>query len=328
MGSRYRSGNWVLVKSAREIAQTLDANGALDGLPFMPEMVELSGRRFRVARRAEKTCVEYSGGNYKVREFRNNDVVVLETSRCSGTDHDGCQRACTFFWKSAWLDKWMPGQMEASSDADGMAFLRSRLKAKSSPGRYYCQSTELDKATQFLPRSKVILKCLSEVFSGSRSIFEMAQMVAVPIWKFGTSWVPRQGLKGKLKKTPVGNLGLQAGELVTVRSESEIADTLDERGCNRGLKCDLGMTQYGGGQYEVRNRLDRMIAEPTGEMRSMKGTVILEGLHCICWWNHLGGCPRQDYMYWREIWLDRVSQPKGIFTESEPQMQGPAGSAG
>ena len=45
---RPRAGDWVEVKSPLEIAQTLDANGTLEGLPFMPEMVAFCGHRFRV----------------------------------------------------------------------------------------------------------------------------------------------------------------------------------------------------------------------------------------------------------------------------------------
>ncbi|HVW84082.1 MAG TPA: hypothetical protein VHB50_05360, partial [Bryobacteraceae bacterium] len=49
--SPWRNGEWVEVKSAPEIARTLDADGALDGLPFMPEMLGHCGRRYRVIRR-------------------------------------------------------------------------------------------------------------------------------------------------------------------------------------------------------------------------------------------------------------------------------------
>ena len=54
-------------------------------------------------------------------------------------------------------------------------------------------------------------------------------------------------------------------------------------------------------------RLDRMIAECTGQMRKVPGTVMLEGLDCDCR-NHVGGCPRGDLMYWRETWLERVDE--------------------
>ena len=57
----FRKGQLVEVLTAPEIAVTLDADGALDGLPFMPEMVAFCGRRMRVHRRADKTCVEGLG---------------------------------------------------------------------------------------------------------------------------------------------------------------------------------------------------------------------------------------------------------------------------
>lgn len=48
LGSYLRAGDWVAVKGPSEIAETLDADGALDGLPFMPEMIQYCGRRYRV----------------------------------------------------------------------------------------------------------------------------------------------------------------------------------------------------------------------------------------------------------------------------------------
>jgi hypothetical protein len=40
-------------------------------------------------------------------------------------------------------------------------------------------------------------------------------------------------------------------------------------------------------------------------MRQVEATVVLEGLNCTCA-NVVGGCPRQDFIYWREIWLKRI----------------------
>ena len=42
-GRRLRAGDWVQVRSKEEIISTLDANGRLDELPFMPEMLEYCG---------------------------------------------------------------------------------------------------------------------------------------------------------------------------------------------------------------------------------------------------------------------------------------------
>ena len=49
-------GEWVEVRSADEILTTLDADGCLESLPFMPEMLAFCGKRFRVYKRADKTC--------------------------------------------------------------------------------------------------------------------------------------------------------------------------------------------------------------------------------------------------------------------------------
>jgi len=303
-----RTGEWVEVKTPAEISQTLDADGTLDGLPFMPEMLEYCGRRFRVERRAEKTCIEVPGGGYKIREFRQNDVVLLEGLRCSGAAHDGCQRACMLFWKVDWLQRVETGGARPAQRTDGEAALSKMLKTSVS-GRYFCQSTELTNATRTLERNRILMKCLSEIHSGSRGLFEMAWLVLLPLWRKATQRIPRKRLAGDLKRTPVGNLDLQPGDWVQIKSADEIAKTLDGKGRNRGMLCDRGMCRFSGGKYRVRSRLERMIAEPTGEMRRVESTVILDGLHCLCW-NTLGGCPRKDFMYWREVWLDRI-QPEG-----------------
>lgn len=305
---RLRAGDWVEVKSPQEIAQTLDAEGTLDGLPFMPEMLEFCGRRLRVARLAEKTCIEYPGVLYKIREFRKNNVVILDAPRCSGADHGGCQRSCVLFWKTAWVRKTKNGKPGVAVHPSSLAELRSKLKVKAALDRYFCQSTELDKATQPLTRGRVILKCFYDIFSGSRGFFEMIRIVVVPIWRLATGRFQPPLQVGDLKRTPVGDLNLEPGEWVTIKSEAEIVQTLDRLARNRGLSCDRGMRTYCGGKYRVINRLDRMISESTGEMRQVQGTVMLDGLHCICWWNHVGGCPREDFMYWREMWLKRAEQ--------------------
>ena len=99
----FRKGDVVEVRSVGEVLATLDGSGALEGLPFMPEMLEFCGKTFRIARRAEKTCVD--GHPEAFREFKNNNVVLLEELRCSGKAHGGCQRGCMLFWKEQWLRK-------------------------------------------------------------------------------------------------------------------------------------------------------------------------------------------------------------------------------
>ena len=307
-----RAGEWVEVKSPAEIAQTLDENGTLDGLPFMPEMLEQCGRRFRVVRRAEKTCIEIPpGGAYLIREFHRNDVVLLDELRCSGSHHDGCQRDCMMFWKKAWLRRVENPGAGGPPDVTGYAALASKLKTMVAPNRYFCQSTELIRATKSEPmtHTRMLAKCVRDVVSGGVGLGRMLSMMLVPLYrKTRDRLIGGPRLLGNLKRTPVGTLNLKPGELVEVKPLKEMQATLDERGRNRGLVCDLEMGEFSGRKYRVRGRLERMISEPTGEMRKVEATVMLDGSLCGCG-RTFGGCPRMDYCYWREVWLNRAEQP-------------------
>jgi hypothetical protein len=310
-----RTNDWVIVKSPLEIAATLDQEGALDGLPFMPEMLEFCGKRFRVLRRAEKTCVELPGGRYDIREFINNDVVLLSGLRCVGSAHDGCQRACLLFWKTAWLESADDRQSLAAPAEEELATLRGRLKSKVSADQYFCQSSQLSAATvsRQLGRMEILIKCWRDIRSGAVGIGEMLGLIFVPLYrKTRDSLFGRPRLLGSLLKTPVGELNLQPGEIVEIRNLEEMRQTLDSSGRNRGLVCDIELKKFCGKRYRVLSRLDRMISEPTGRMRKVEGTVILDGNTCMCA-RALGGCPRQEYCYWREVWLRRVeSQHAGV----------------
>jgi hypothetical protein len=308
-GGEFRAGDWARVKSPQEIQKTLDDDGMLEGLPFMPEMLRYCGQRLRVKRRAEKACVEYADGRYKLREFLNNNVYVLETLRCSGEEHDGCQRACLLFWKRDWLEDAADRTDAREEELGEVEAIRKQLRTRAGLNRYVCQSTELARATKPLTRARILGKCIYEVRSGSRGLSEMAALVFGPGWRKLTRVFPKRRLVGTLKRTPVEHLELEPGELVTIKDERDIAHTLDTRGKNRGLTCDLGMSHHSGEQHRVRHRLERMVSEGTGEMRRVQATVVLEGLNCSCS-NVLGGCPREDFMYWREIWLKRNEERK------------------
>lgn len=94
-----RAGELVEVLSEQEILKTLDEQGRLGALPFMPEMLQYCSRRFRVFKRADKTCVrvEMSGNRWM------RDAVHLEGVRCNGRSHGGFEAACLIFWNEAWL---------------------------------------------------------------------------------------------------------------------------------------------------------------------------------------------------------------------------------
>src|SRR5213080_1450658 len=148
--ARLRPGDLVEVKAPEEILETLDADGTVDQLPFMPEMVEFCGKRFRVSRRVLKTC--NSGPRPGMAAFRGDDVVLIDGLRCSGADHDGCQKACVIFWRESWLRK-VEDEAEASVVQPAASEqLRARLKPSFRPNTYFCQASELLRATRKLTK--------------------------------------------------------------------------------------------------------------------------------------------------------------------------------
>ena len=299
---RLRPGDLVEVKTPDEILATLDAEGAVDSLPFMPEMVEFCGRRFRVSNRAVNVC--FTGKHSSPRSFRNNDVVLLEELRCSGAAHDGCQKSCMIFWRDQWLRRVSESAAQAKVDSEGSQRLRSRLKTSTGPKTYYCQSSEILKATNHLSRRERYAMCVTDVREGNCSAPEMI----LRIGRFAL-WRMRLMLRGDYRqgssKATGEVLKLQPGELVEVKSFQEIVDTLDEKACHRGLLFMRGMRGFCGQPSRVKDRIDRIIVDGTGQMRQLRDTVQLEGSLCGCTYQGLGGCSRREINYWREIWLRR-----------------------
>lgn len=315
--SNLRPGDLVEVKSPDEILQTLDGEGTLDRLPFMPEMVEFCGRRFRVAKRVLKTC--YYGETNGMRKFRTDDVVVLDGLRCSGSAHDGCQKACMIFWRDAWLRPVEDREARVATTQPRSDQLRGMLKTSRGPNRYFCQASEILNATTDLSRWDRIAKCVDEVRVGNCTSLEMAKRLSS--WLF---WRVRRKFfgeyaRGSNRKTPAESLQLHAGEWVYVKPVASIAKTLDQKGHNRGLYFTPDMRNLCGQRRQVERHLEKIIVDGTGQMRTMHNTVYLKGGMCGCIYA-LGGCPRGEFSYWREIWLGRptcVDETRGTANEHQ-----------
>jgi hypothetical protein len=120
---------------------------------------------------------------------------------------------------------------------------------------------------------------------------------------------PLRGSGPKSTRTPV--LGLKPGEWVRVKSPAEIEATLNDKGRNRGLWFDREMLPFCGHEFQVRQRVERLIDETNGRMIDLTSDcVTLDGVVCsgersTCRWF----CQRAIFPYWREGWLERVANP-------------------
>ena len=303
-----RPGDFVEVKTPDEILRTLDAEGAIDHLPFMPEMVEFCGRRSQVSRRVVTTCC-YSGRAGSPRSFHTDDVVTLDGLRCSGSAHDGCQKGCMIFWRERWLRKVdSPSAPQTKVDSAARERLRARLKVTSRPQIYFCQASEVLKSTYFLAsRNQKFGSYVREIRAGNFTAPQMVKIVCIwALWRLRMLLLGlySRGRKGVL---PDVTLGLKPGEFVEIKPMPQIRETLNEYGRNRGLFFSPDMRLFCGTRRRVVGRLDKIIVDGTGEMKQLQNTVHLDDSTCGCAYLGLGrgGCSRNEYVYWREIWLNR-----------------------
>jgi len=327
LGLNLRAGEWVQVRDAAEIMATLDATQSIDGLPFMPEMLQYCGKRFRVYKSAHKTCDTIE--KYVIR--RMADTVHLEGLRCDGAAHGGCQAGCLLFWKDAWLKRVQPDEAvsssgDRSSPADVEPIYRAArlpMAAGEDQERYRCQATEVIRATTEVKRRdrwdpRFYLKDLT---SGNVKLRDFLWYGAIAVFNsFTLRWRGRRyphlcGMAGA--KTPAVSLNLQPGDLVQVRSKDEIMRTLNSDLRNRGLYFDVEMVPFcEAGEFKVLGRIDKIIDEKTGRLIKLPNPcLILDGVTC-------GGnlsasrmfCPRSVYPYWREAWLKRSGDEHGAAT--------------
>jgi hypothetical protein len=109
----------------------------------------------------------------------------------------------------------------------------------------------------------------------------------------------------RLEKTPASSLGLRPGEWVRVKTKEEILQTLDRRNRNRGLWFDREMLRYCGARFRVLRRVDRLIEEKSGRLVRLKTpSVFLDGVTACGEFHRFS--PQNDYILWREIWLERL----------------------
>jgi hypothetical protein len=316
-------GDVVEVLSRAEILATLDENGSLDNMPFMPEMLAYCGKRLRVGKVAHKACDTLTRGGTRKME----NAVHLLGVRCDGGAHGGCQAACLIYWKHGWLRKVDQGSPVDETPADNEPRLAPLLQITSrrpdgddGEPRYRCQATEMGQATpQQLP-VKEIAQYVTDVRSGNVSAFFALRAFSVGMYNrlqdVSVSKLPPAlrikggkhfgNLVGKaVGKTPTGTTGLQPGDLVRVKSRAEIEQTLSPELLNRGMGFDAEMARFCGQTARVARRVDHIIDEHSGKMLVMKSPcLVLEGI--ICEGAFSASCPRSITPYWREIWLEKV----------------------
>jgi hypothetical protein len=349
--SRFRTGDLVEVRSKEEILATLDQHGCMDRMPFMPEMLQFCGQRFRVRAVAHKTC-DTARQTWKGRRLQA--TVHLAGLRCDGSVHGGCQAECNLFWKDVWLKPADDKGGSARPITDGphdlfgrcteaQLFTNTRLTsdAEGEEPRYSCQATKMYEATQPLAWWDV-RQYVFDVTTGNHSTSRVLRVLFLAslrwllahmpccyrlfkvfhdwmhLWMSGRASPSLQGQIQDGAPTPTDRLDLKSGEYVRIRVQTEIEQTIRKNGKNRGLSFDPEeMAPYCGRVVKVRKSVTKIIDEPTGKMLHMKQPcIMLEGVVCNAEYASCRlNCPRAIPSYWREVWLDRVNDDQRSYDE-------------
>lgn len=352
MGRDLRVGDWVEVRSEREILESLDEFGQYEHVPFMPQMVSCSGKRFRVSKRAHKLCDTVNGTGARALK----DAVFLDDLRCDGVAYGGCEMGCLLLWKDVWLKRVDPSagadaQPDAPRtqrpDAARLFDLAARNASVQGPGgdegpAYRCQATQMPYATIRLsvwsPRQYVedfrsgnarlgeilgalLFLLVEHVASSGIGIGSFLRWCYERVQQFRggpQSYPCRPGKLGRSSRTPSAHLNLSVGEVVWVKAHDQILQTVNEEFANRGMQFHPEMVPYCSRSFRVTKRVRRLMNEKNGQVMELKNEcLVLEGASCVGRYTKPLLCPRGMPPYWREIWLERA-QPAGASESAEP----------
>lgn len=100
-------GEWVVVRSPKEIAATITPNGFNRGMRHDPEMLKYCNERFRVAARVSRLIHEKNG---KMTEMKT-PCIRLENVFCRAEFTEkrvACPRASSTYWREIWLQRAEP----------------------------------------------------------------------------------------------------------------------------------------------------------------------------------------------------------------------------
>jgi len=340
-----RAGDQVQVRSEREILDSLDSSGRLEGLPFMPEMVRYCGETLRVFKRADKTCDSIWSPGMR----RMEDAVFLWGARCDGSAHGGCQAECLLFWKEAWLQAAspqhghrapeMPERPRRHDDAiasrcDPEDLVRATtVPPGSNSETYSCQATEIGRASTELPPMPRwdVRQYTGDVRSGNIRIGRLTavmskQLVESVTYRLARSRIGREVVVPATRRFAKRHRWVARGQ----EASGPAASSRELRG---------GLDLRPGDRVRVRSRQE--IEATLDSKRRNRGLSFNDEMHCYCGSEYrvlkrveriineptgrmvilrdcivLDGvtcqgdyhrfCPRAVYPYWREAWLTKL----------------------
>jgi hypothetical protein len=151
---------------------------------------------------------------------------------------------------------------------------------------------------------------VSEEFTFKEKFPIMIKRNLLHIWRIFKKTKSPYYIETESERPVIPPLNLQPGEKVRVKSLEEIKKTLNKDHKYQGLSFFAPMEKFCGGTYFVRKRVEKIFNERKWKMSKIKNVVLLDGVFC----NGIGGiekewdgCDRNCYIWWKEGWLERVT---------------------
>lgn len=116
---------------------------------------------------------------------------------------------------------------------------------------------------------------------------------------------------GMARNAPAGGSdplsAFKAGDRVRIRAFDEIQTTLNPYGQLRGCVFMPEMQPYCGTVQRVFRVVERFVDERDYHVKKARGILLLEGLHCEGTSDY-GRCDRACFYFWREEWVERLTE--------------------
>ena len=130
--------------------------------------------------------------------------------------------------------------------------------------------------------------------------------------------------KPVMQRGDLSDRRIQAGDWVRVRSLEEIEATLNHWRQLRGCTFMPEMAAYCGTTQRVLKRMERFVDERDLCVKTSKGIVLLAGVMCEGTAD-FGSCDRSCFYFWREEWLEKISESESEAVTPERWAKGKTG---
>lgn len=287
---RFARGDTVRVKDRERISGSIQPARKTDGCLFMDQMWDYCGQTFKVSKVVDVFYDERKREHFRPR----SSIYILEGLTCEGRMGHfpfQCDRGCFILWHEDWLEKVQESQ-----------------ESPQSVGQQPCTAGE-----ESPPMCQ--LECISEIeqqnswlYSKWRSFIMTCSTCKSRVRNTMPRHAGDSGYSKTTSQAPRGNRDqIHPGDMVKVRSQDEIQNTLDTSGRTRGCLFTEGMEAHCGKEYRVFRRVDHFFDEAKQKTCKCNNLFLLEGAYC-----NRTSCDRNCFYFWHGSWLQKIQRPTSM----------------